>query len=176
MVGPPPALPPPSHTCHSPHSTPAEELRLSLVSCDGDQKDDTHRPDNILTNDISNNAASECPPPPSAGGSAGVSHLLPPPAPYVSAQGHPAVSVVVQEEEHHLMKITRLLVHVPSGDGAATSGLAFLVDGPVEKEWLEGLSSYDGWSRQDYNKWLQETRGKEDGSGPVAFFEFSKDS
>ena len=37
----------------------AECLKLSLVKCDGGQKDDSHRPECILSNDISNNSASE---------------------------------------------------------------------------------------------------------------------
>ena len=37
----------------------AECLKLSLVKCNGGQKDDSHRPECILSNDINNTSASE---------------------------------------------------------------------------------------------------------------------
>lgn len=38
----------------------AECLKLSLVKCDGGQKDTTHQPECMLSNDINNSSASKC--------------------------------------------------------------------------------------------------------------------
>ena len=84
--------------------------------------------------------------------------------------------MVVQEEELGRVRPTRLAVQVPAGSAAAKTGLVFLAEGPVEEEWVAGLSRYDGWKEEDYQQWKEGTAGGGDDSGLVAFFEFSEET
>ena len=69
---------------------------------------------------------------------------------------------------------TRLIVHVPS-DNASQSCLIFLLEQEPNEEWMKGLSNYEGWDKELYNKWLKETKGKDE-KGLIALMEFSKET
>ena len=144
----------------------AEAVMLSVVSCSGGSKDENHKPENLLTNDISNT---------SAGGS--VSLLVcphqrwHPPAPYVSA-GKTTVAAVMQQKDGLVMSPTRLVVQVPSAENAASLCLLFLLEEEPQKEWLETLDNHKGWNEEEYCQLLQE----KEGSGLLARMEFSKET
>ena len=97
-----------------------------------------------------------------------------PTAPYISAGGHRAVSVVLREKEGQSFFLTRLVVQVPSASNAPTSCLLFLLDQEPNQAWLGGLASYEGWGWQEYAKWQQETE-EGDTSGLIGMMEFSRE-
>jgi hypothetical protein len=137
---------------HTKRINHAEAVQLSVVSCSGGCKDEGHKPENMVNNDISDSSA----------------------APYISAGSHRAVTVVLREKESQSFFPTRLVVQVPSASNAATCCLLFLLDQEPDKAWLEGLASYEGWGRKDYTQWQQETEGG-DASGLIAMMEFSRE-
>ncbi|CAI8006132.1 Zinc finger ZZ-type and EF-hand domain-containing protein 1 [Geodia barretti] len=127
----------------------SEAVMLSVVSCSGGSKDENHKPENLLTNDISNTSA----------------------APYVSA-GKTTVAAVIQQKDGLVMSPTRLVVQVPSAENAASLCLLFLLEEEPQKEWLETLDNHKGWNEEEYCQLLQE----KEGSGLLARMEFSKET
>lgn len=95
-------------------------------------------------------------------------------APYISSASLKAVTVVLREKNDQIFSPTRLVVQVPSTDNAASFCLFFLLDDDPKKEWLEQLTSYEGWRQEEYSKWLEETKGKDD-SGLIGAAQFSKE-
>ena len=93
-------------------------------------------------------------------------------APYVATSR--TVTVVLREKEKKIITPTRVVVQVPSSDNAATSCLVFLLEQEPDQSWLEGLSVYENWGQEEYNKWLRETEGRGDESGLIAHIHFSK--
>ena len=143
-------------------------MQLTVVSCSGGSKDENRKPENILSNDISNTSASEHSP----------LWLMtlpsPPSAPYVSSGGQRTAAVVLHQRDGLTISPTRLVVQVPSADNAATTCLMFLLEGEPEKSWLEALETHSAWDKEKYLHWLHE-KNKE-GNCLISRLEFSKDS
>lgn len=94
--------------------------------------------------------------------------------PYISSASNKTVTVILKEKDDQIFSPTRLVVQVPSTDNAASSCLLYLLEDNPKKEWLELLTSYERWGQEEYSKWLDETKGKDE-SGLIALAEFSKE-
>ena len=90
--------------------------------------------------------------------------------PYVSANNHKTVTLVLRQKDGMVISPTRLLVQVPSSENAAQSCLIFLLAQEPSKAWLKELTHYEGSGKEQYHKWLRER------DGLIAQMEFSKDT
>lgn len=92
----------------------------------------------------------------------------------MSSSGQRNVIVVLKEKDGKIFSPTRLVVQVPSASNAASSCLFFLLEQEPAQSWLEALSAYESWGKEEYSKWQKEKEGRDE-NGLIALMEFSKD-
>eukprot|EP00731_Ephydatia_muelleri_P019637 Em0012g462a len=136
----------------------AKCVNLVLVLCDGGEMDDTHKAENALTNELSQDGN-----------------------PYVSATGKTVVNFLLKQSEDRFIKTIRVTIEGQSGSQGAKMGLVFCTDSSKDKTpeaLLKEYDQYNGWTADDYERLNEErAQGKHlDPSAPIGYFKPAKES
>ncbi|XP_048575305.1 zinc finger ZZ-type and EF-hand domain-containing protein 1 isoform X2 [Nematostella vectensis] len=136
--------------------THGSQLKMSLVSCDGGEKDKTTKAENVLSENWTEAYISES-------GKASVNML------FISASSNP-------------VRLTRLIIRVSRGAIGPRGGLVFVVDEDPssdkekDKNGFEHLDKYNDWTKAIYTDHMKKCLGHERASDdPIAFFNTEDD-